>query len=106
MTERRRADEEPSIPGLEPDNSDTHTAESDSTSELLEGHLGPNAADREDIPTLDQQQDDSAAHAGPLDDATVGRWACRFCETERRKPSGLAVHHATCPDSQFYRECH
>ena len=106
VTGRHEADKENAIPGLEAADSGTNATESGSTSELLEGHLGPNAAERDVAPTFDQQQDDYATHASPLDETTIGRWACRFCETERRKPSGLAVHHATCPDSQFYRKHH
>lgn len=104
VTGRRRADEDHTIPGSEPVDSDTDPAETETTSERVGGHNGPDAGDRENIPSLDQQQDDGTARAGLLDDASIGRWACRFCETERRKPSGLAVHHATCSDSQFYRE--
>lgn len=57
MTRRRRADEEHSIPGLDAPDRDVDSVESDSTSGLLEGPLGPDAADREDVPTLDQLQD-------------------------------------------------
>lgn len=106
MTRRRHADEEHLIPRLKASTSDVNSAESDPVSELLEGYLGPDAGDREDVPSLDQQQDDSDDHVDSLGDATVGQLVCRFCETERRKPSGLAVHHATCPDSQFNREHH
>lgn len=99
VTGRRHAGEENPIPGLEPLDSDTDLAESDTTFELLEGHLGPDAADRADVPTLDQQQDDVAAHAASLDDATVGRWACRFCATKRLRREEL-----DCGDEQHQRE--
>ena len=110
MTNRHHAGEDADIPGLEGVQEDADPADPEEADELLEGLLGAQAAKREDVPTTDdieaESNDNESCSEDIAEDTPTGRWACRFCETKRRSPDGVAAHHLTCPDSQHYRETH
>jgi len=99
--DRHHADEDVDVPGLDDVLDDADRADEEEAAELLEGLLGPDVNDREDIPSEPVDQSDSSETDADTsaDETATGRWACRFCETERRRPSSVVTHHATCPDS-------
>ena len=75
---------------------------------MLEGLLGAQAAARDDVPTADTApntgQETDEIDTTESESVATGRWACRFCNVERRDPNNAVVHHKTCSDSQYYRE--
>lgn len=109
VTGHRHTGDDTDVPGLEDLPEDSELTESERASDLLEGLLGANIAERDDIPTsknVDDVIDNEAEADACVEETTSGRWVCRFCETERRNPDGVVAHHATCSDSQHYRDTH
>ncbi|WP_178918101.1 hypothetical protein [Natronomonas gomsonensis] len=109
MTDHRHTGDDADVPGLEEIHEDSERTESERTSDLLEGLLRADIAKHDDIPTsksVDDAIDNEAEADDCVEETTTGRWVCRFCETERRNPDGVVAHHATCPDSQHYRDTH
>ena len=110
VTERHHAGDDAEVPGLEDVHEDTDPSDPEAADELLEGLLGAQAAARDDIPgseeSVDGSAEDDESDAGSVAPDAGGRWVCRFCKTKRRSPDGTTTHHATCPDSQHYRDQH
>ena len=108
MTDHHHAGDDADIPGLEDVQEDADPADPEAADDLLEGLLGAQAAKREDVPATDDTEahsnNDESCSEDVAEDTATGRWACRFCETKRRSPDGVAAHHLTCPDSQHYQE--
>lgn len=108
MTDRRHAGEDIDVPGLEDVLQDTDSGDEERAGELIEGLLGADAVERDDIP--DRSVAEPETGEGVVDPSlvqtTTGRWVCRFCGTERRHPAGAITHHAIYPDSQHYRNTH
>lgn len=111
MTDRRHAGEDVNVPGLEEVVDETDPGNREEADELLEGLLGAKAANRDDIPSSVANpeeagtREETESNTAPEKEATC-RWSCRFCHSDRRRPDGVGTHHATCPDSQHYRENH
>lgn len=107
MTDRHHAGDDAEIPGLEEIHEDVDPADPSAADELLEGLLGADVAERDDISAPERvAAETNPSTSDTVEETPTGRWVCRFCETERRSPSGAAAHHATCPDSQHYRGTH
>lgn len=108
MTDRHHAGEDIDVPGLEDVLQDTDSADEERADELLEGLLGAEAVERDDIPNRSEAAPErDEREVDPSSELTTsGQWVCRFCGTERRNPDGAITHHATCPDSQHYRDTH
>jgi hypothetical protein len=110
MTDRHHAGEDTDVPGLEDVLDDADPDDPETADELLEGLLGADVSERDDIPDSGADAPDEGPSADPdagADEQTAtGRRVCRFCENERRSPDGATLHHATCPDSRYYREIH
>ena len=106
MTERRHAVDDVDVPGLEDVHVDADPADLERTDELLEGLLGADAVERDDIPLSESNSNETDAGAGNDDrvvETATGHRVCRFCEAERRSPDGVETHQATCRDSQHYQ---
>lgn len=108
MTDRHHAGEDIDVPGLEDVVQERDPADEERADELLEGLLGADAVERDDIPKQSETNPKEAERE--VDESpeqiTRGQWVCRFCGTERRRPDSVVTHHATCPDSQHYRDTH
>lgn len=108
VTDRRHASDDVNVPGLEEVVDETDPGIREKADELLEGLLGAEVANLNDIPSSVANAEDAGAreetesNTAPEKEAT-GRWSCRFCHSERRRPDGVGTHHVTCPDSQQYR---
>jgi len=108
MTDRHHAGEDIEVPELEEVLDDVDPEAPDEAHNLLEGLLGQDASERDDVPDVSRPETDTSdSHPddrGTPESENATPWGCRFCGVERRDTSSEPSHHAVCSDSLHQRQ--
>lgn len=86
---------------------DADSGEPERVDGLLEGLLGADAADRDDVPSRSASDQEDLDERHPDDEleereSNSTAWACRHCEREFRDTVHEPPHHASCSDSRTH----